>query len=173
MVGTRPIVAPAARHSRASARIASGVLTTTGSGPGSVLDLSNRRLRRVGRILVLWAWERALPHLVGKLLSGARDVVREVRVALHELRRLAGGEAEEVVEHQHLAVGLRPSADADGRDTNGARHPSRQDRRHPFQHQAESPGLLQRLRVGQDAIGLGLALALYLEAAHLVHELRR
>src|SRR5216683_6059157 len=119
MVGTRPIVAPAACHSRASARIASGVLTTTGSGSGSVLDLSSRRLGRVlgiRRILVLRARERALPHLVGKLLSGARDVVGEVRITLYELRRLAGGDAEEVVEHQHLAVGLRPGADADGRD---------------------------------------------------------
>src|SRR6266849_9958601 len=105
IVGTRPIVAPAACHSRASARIASGVLTTTGSGPGSVPDLSSRRLGRVlgvpansrrrlgvrgvlGGIFVLRARESAFPHLVGKLLSGARDVVREVRVALHELRRL-------------------------------------------------------------------------------------
>src|SRR2546422_9398175 len=80
IVGTRPIVAPAACHSRASARIASGVRTTTGSGPGSVLDLSSRRLGRVGGVLVLRTRESAFPYFVGKLLSRARDVVSEVRV---------------------------------------------------------------------------------------------
>ena len=77
------------------------------------------------------------------------------------------------MEHEHLAVRLRPGADADGRDVNRARHPSRQDGRHPFQHEAESAGLLERLCVRQDPFGLSLCLALHLESAQLVHELRR
>src|SRR5581483_6308310 len=45
--------------------------------------------------------------------------------------------------------------------------------RDAFEHDAEGAGLLEREGVGQDAVGLGLALALDLETAHLVDELRR
>src|SRR5260370_3843746 len=129
IVGTRPIEAPSACQPRATSRINPGVATTIGGwglDAGAVLDLVARSLGRgggtVGRVRVLGPGERAIAHLLNVALGGARDLVGKVGVALHELRRLAGGQAQHVVEDEHLPVRSRPRADADGRDSTRLGH---------------------------------------------------
>src|SRR6266849_10261345 len=109
IVGTRPIEAPSACQPRATSRINPGVPTAIGGwglDAGAVLDLVAFSLGRgcgtVGRVRVLGPGERAVAHLLNVALGGARDLVGQVGVALHELRRLAGGQAQHVVEDEHL-----------------------------------------------------------------------
>src|SRR5712691_7091802 len=178
MVGTSPIEAPSARHPRATSRINPGVPTAIGGAldAGAVLDLIALSLGRgggtVGRVRVLGPGERAVSHLLNVALGGARDLAGQVGVALHELRRLAGGQAQHVVEHEHLPVRSRPRADADSRDSKRPRHAGPDLSRHALEDDAERPRLLELLGVGQDARGLLVGLALDLEAAHLMDELR-
>src|SRR5207244_11289442 len=56
----------------------------------------------------------ALLHVLGEGPDGPRDVFPKVRVALHELRVLPGLEAEQVRDHQDLAVAVRAGPAADG-----------------------------------------------------------
>src|SRR5712692_8491605 len=64
------------------------------SDAGAVLDLVTLRVGRdsgtVGRVRVLGPGERAVAHLAHVALRGARDLLGQVGVPLHELRRLAG-----------------------------------------------------------------------------------
>src|SRR5712691_7346028 len=172
MVGTSPIEAPSARHPRATSRINPGVPTAIGGAldAGAVLDLVALSL---GRVRVLGPGERAVSHLLNVALGGARDLAGQVGVALHELRRLAGGQAQHVVEDEHLPVRSRPRADADGRDSKRLRHAGPHLSRHALEDDAERPRLLELLGIREDARGLLLGLALDLESAHLIHELRR
>src|ERR1700716_2098333 len=109
MVGTRPIVPPSRCHRRDITRIFCGESTTTGALSGSVLDLFACRLGLrggpVARVRVLGPGKGSVANVLGELLSRSRDLVREVRVPLHELGRLPDGEAEDVVKHQDLTVG--------------------------------------------------------------------
>ena len=77
------------------------------------------------------------------------------------------------MQHEHLPVGGGSSPDPDRRDAQRVRDRARQLAGHALEHDAERTGLLQPLRIGQDARRLGVSLALDLEAAHLVDELRR
>src|SRR5216684_1263862 len=179
IVGTRPIKAPSACQPRATSRINPGVATAIGGrglDAGAVLDLVAFSLGRgcgtVGRVRVLGPGERAVAHLLNVALGGARDLVGQVGVALHELRRLAGGQAQHVVEDEHLPVRSRPRADADGRDSKRLCHAGPHFGRHALEDDAEGPRLLELLGIRQDARGLLLGLALDLESAHLIHELR-
>ena len=73
---------------------------------------------------------------------------------------------------QHLPIGSGARADADRRNVKSLSDSAGQLGWDSFEDEAESSRLLERLGVGQDASGLRLALALDLEAAHLVDELR-
>src|SRR6267378_5096565 len=179
MVGTSPMRRPSTCHPRARSRMKAGVATAIGIeflGAGAVLDLVAFRLGRscgsVRGIRLLGAGERAVADLLHVLLSRSSDLVREVRVALHELRSLARGEAEHVVEDEHLPVRPGPRTYPDGRNAKGFRYTSRKVGRDALEDDAERSGLLELLRVRQDSSGLLVALALDLEAAHLVDELR-
>src|SRR5712692_2773192 len=136
IVGTSPIEAPSARHPRATSRMNPGVPTAIGGGldDGAVLDLVWLRLgragRSIGRVRVLGPWERAVADLLRVALGGLRDLLGQVGVALHELRRLARGQAQHVVEDEHLPIRAGPSPDADGRDSKRPRHAGRDLTRH-------------------------------------------
>ena len=53
--------------------------------------------------------------------DGAGDVGLEIGVRLDEFRHVAAGEAQQVVQHQHLAVAVGAGADADRGDRDLAR----------------------------------------------------
>src|SRR2546428_903564 len=180
MVGTSPIEQPSVCHPRAMSRMNAGVATAIGNellDACAVFDLIASRLgldpRSVGRIRVLGARERAVADFLYVPLRGACDVVGEVGVALHELRSLAGGDSQHVVEDEDLPVSSRPGTDADGRNAKGLRNTSREVGWHALEDDAERAGLLELLGVRQDARSVLVALALDLAAAHLVDELRR
>src|SRR5665213_1573207 len=177
MVGTRPMVWPSWRHRREVSSIAPGVSKMAGALAGAVLDLFFRILRPrrnpVGRVGVLRTGERPLSDLLGVLLGRLADLLSQVGVTLHELGRLAGGEPEHVVKYEHLAIGSGAGADPDGRDSKSLCHPGGHGVGHTLEDDAEGARLLQVCGIGQDASRLRLSLALDLEAAHLVHKLRR
>src|ERR1700674_931945 len=177
MVGTRPIESRSPRHFRDAASIDRGSSNTAKGLSGAVLDLLTffRAHRRgtVRRIRVLGPRKLAARHLSGETLGGVRDVLGQVGIPLDELRRLSGRQAQHVVVDEHLAVGAGSRADSDRRDAEALSHPACELTRNAFEDQGARPGLLQLLRVGHDPGRLGLALALDLEATHLVHELRR
>src|SRR6266851_2322213 len=171
IVGTSPIEQPSARHPRAMSRMNAGVAIAIGVlAAGAVLDLVHLAGRAGGRpvgsnggcrgVRMLGAGERAVADLLDVSLGGPCDLVGQVGVSLHELRRLAGREAEHVVEHEHLPIGRGTGPDADGRDAHRLGHVGRQVRGHALQDDAERAGLLQLPGVRQDARGLLLALAL-------------
>ena len=85
---------------------------------------------------------------------------------------MAAVEPEQVVQHQHLAVAIRPSADADGRDRTGCGDRFRQRCRHAFQHQQRRAGFGHRQRVLAQLGSGGVLAALHLETAEAVHRLR-
>src|SRR2546427_9483779 len=134
IVGTRPLALPAAAPRRDAPRIAAGCSITVRPlsavpdlfGPhelGGFAESSRGPLspvlcgrRSVGRVLVLRPRELPCAHVFRIRRRRARDLLCEVRVSLDELRRLAGGQAEQVVQDQDLPVGARTRADADGRD---------------------------------------------------------
>src|SRR5450631_4340698 len=177
IVGTSPIARPSLRQCRDASSIEPGSSNTAKGLSGAVPDLfffcAGRRCRAVCRVSVLGARELATGDLSGKTLGGAADLLGEIGVALDELRRLAGRQAEHVVKHQDLAVGTGTGPDADGWDPNGLRDAARELAWHSLEDQAERSSLLELFGVGQDPRRLSLALALDLEAAHLVDELRR
>src|SRR6266850_3058299 len=175
IVGTRPIAWPSRRQRRDTPSIFPGSSITAALLSGAVLDLVffAGRLRRsaVGRVGVFRSGEFAAGNFPGELLGGVPNVLGEIGVSLDELRRLTRGQAERVMEDKNLSVGSGAGADADGRDAKRLRDAAPKLARNSFQDQAERPGLLELLGVGQDPGGLGLRLALDLEAAHLVDEL--
>ena len=122
---------------------------------------------------MLGAREFSVPHVFGIGVRRARDLIGQVGVPLHELRRLAGRQPEHVVQDEHLPVGAGAGADADGRDAQRLSDGARELAGHSLQHDAEGSRLLQGFRVSQDPGRLRVRLALDLEPAHLVDELRR
>src|ERR1700690_889718 len=113
---------------------------------------------------MLWAGEGPAPDLGGEPRDCPADLVGEVGVALDELRRLAGGQAQHVVEDEDLPVGARAGPNSDGRDAQSGYHSSAKVGRHALENEAERTRLLERPRVGEDPGRLALALALHLEA---------
>ena len=85
---------------------------------------------------------------------------------------MAGVEAEQVVQHQHLAVATGAGADADGRDRAGGGDLRGQCGRHAFQHQQGGAGFGHGERILAQPGGGGILAALHLEAAEAVHRLR-
>ena len=76
---------------------------------------------------------------------------------LDELRPEVAEQAQHVVADQDLAVAGGRGADADGRHRHGLGDPPRQRLDHALDHHGEGAGLRDRLRVGDDPLGLGLA----------------
>src|SRR5712692_3400184 len=162
IVGTRPTVRPWARQASEVARMPAtrcsraGVLTAG-------LDLFRRLLQAwpVPAIVRMFGTGKsALGDLARVLLRGPGDLLRQVGVLLDELGRAARGQAEQVVDDQHLAVAVRPGTDADGRDAEGRGHLAGELAGDPFQHQAEGAGVLQGAGVGEDSSRPGRGLAL-------------
>src|SRR5579883_2621723 len=98
MVGTKPMRAPARRQAAIRARNASARVT---------VSMSER---------VLGGGKRAAAHRLGVGADRLEHGAAAGEKVLAEFRTLAGGDAEHVVEHQHLAVAIRAGADADGRN---------------------------------------------------------
>src|SRR6202521_699736 len=123
IVGTSPIELPPARHRREASSIAPGLSITTSPSARAVPDLVlflRRGSRSVGRVLVLGGGELAGADVLGVGRGRPRDLLRQAGVSLDELRRLAGGESEHVVEHEHLGVGGGTCADSYRRDARRA-----------------------------------------------------
>src|SRR5258708_30699791 len=125
MVARSPPLGSGACPRRDASCIAAAASNTANGLPGAVFDLfffSHRRGRRaVGRILVLRPRKLAGSDLFGEALGRIPDLLGEVGVALHELRRLPTRETEHVVVHEHLPIRAGPAADADRRDPKGLR----------------------------------------------------
>ena len=75
--------------------------------------------------------------------------------------------------HQHLAVALHAGADADRGDVQLARHQRAQLGGDALEHDGEAAGGLERARVGDQALLVGLTARLHLVAAERQHRLRR
>src|ERR1700680_2269158 len=117
MVGTSPIVSPSRRHRREVSSIVSGGSKIDGGLAGAVSDLFlslGGIHSAAGRGRVLSVREGARADLLGKALGGFGDLVGQVCVPLHKLRRLASGQPEHVVEHQYLAIRAGAGSDSDG-----------------------------------------------------------
>src|SRR2546430_13528424 len=100
MVRTRPIERPSRRNSRDASRISPACSITAGAS-APVLDLFSDcvhvlggRSRPISGVLVLRSWELSGAHLLRIPGGCLRDLFGQIGVALDELRRLAGGQAE-------------------------------------------------------------------------------
>ena len=101
-------------------------------------------LRRVDRERVLRGGEAASANLVGVVADRRHDLRAQLRVLLGEARRVARVDAEQVVQHEHLAVGVRAGADPDHRDLE-QRRDRRGDRgRDRLEHDRERTRRLER-----------------------------
>ncbi len=81
---------------------------------------------------------------------------------------VAGGHAQQVRDDQHLAITALAGPDANGRDLQLGRDLGGDFSGDALQHESKGAGILSRLRVGHQPIGV----ALHLVATHLVHGLR-
>src|SRR5262249_61777914 len=106
-------------------------------------------------------------------LQRIADRFTGLRVALDESRREAAEEADDVMEHQHLAVAVRARADADGRYADAVRHQLGELRRHELEHHAPAAGFLERDGAFHDAPHALLVLALQPVTAERRGGLRR
>src|SRR5947208_6609357 len=118
IVGTRPIDLASRRHARDRSRMALASSITTGGASAAVPDLFPVLCwsRSVGCVLMLRARELPGADVLGIGRRRPRDLFGQVGVTLDELRRLAGGQAEHIVQHEHLPVCARTRADADRRN---------------------------------------------------------
>ncbi len=92
-------------------------------------------------------------------------LILEVRVALHEARAAALADPQQVVEHQHLAVGRGPGADADHRHVDQRHQLLGDGRRNGLEHDREAARLLQRQHLLDDPRGAAGTAALGAVAA--------
>ena len=95
----------------------------------------------------------ALAYLGGIQLDGLAHVLRERRIALHELGVEPVVQPQHVGEHQHLAVAGWPCADADGGDREGLGDLGCERRRDELQYDGKGARLLQRLGIGLESLG--------------------
>src|SRR5262249_44749580 len=135
----------------------------------------------------LAAWWRSRASLVGFLGGGEASLLHvldearecrgralgEIGVLTHQLGVVAGGESQRVVPPPPLAVAASAGAEADGGDAEGAGDAAGELGRHALEHQRESPRVLERPAIGEQALGALLAPPLHAVAAELEHGLRR
>src|SRR6185437_16200689 len=119
----------------------------------------------VDREALLLGRKSAAAHFLRVAFQRITDRVTRLGVAFYEGRRKAAEQADDVVEHQHLAVAVRAGADADGGDTDAARDELRELRRHELEHHAPAARLLERDGALHDAPHALLVLALQSIAA--------
>src|SRR5512138_3070675 len=102
---------------------------------------------------VLGSW--VLPRLHGLRVSlhGFERAVVPGHEVLRELRLAAGGDVENVVQHQDLPVGVRPCADADHRHTQLLGDRCTERRRNAFEQHDVRAGALERERVAGHLFG--------------------
>src|SRR5439155_1676802 len=161
IVGTNATRRPCRRHRLTTRRTVgiAAVTITAGSPPRS--------------IRFLLGGESAGLHVGDVALERLADGLGQARVTANELGLVAQEQAEQVVAHEHLAVAADPRADADRRDRERARHLRAQPGRDALEHDREATGLLQHLRLAQQALLIGLAARLHLVAAHRQDGVRR
>src|SRR5450830_2128211 len=102
-----------------------------------------------------------------------RHLFVKIRILLDELRREAVGQAEQVVRHENLAVACGPGADSDRGNREAARDEAGEPVRDRFEDERVTARVLESVRVLDETSRRGGRLTLSLEAAELVHLLRR
>ena len=65
---------------------------------------------------MLFIRKRATANFVAILGDGAGDFGFQISIGLHEFWHVAGRDAEQIVQHEHLAVAIGSGTDADGGD---------------------------------------------------------
>ena len=89
--------------------------------------------------------EGASANFVAVLGHGAGDLRFQVGIRFDESRHVTAGDAEEVVQHQHLAVAVGAGADADRGDRDLLGDFLGQLAGDAFEHHREGAGVLRRL----------------------------
>src|SRR5215210_2914726 len=92
---------------------------------------------------VFWLRVLARGDLGSKGLGCCLDLVSQIRVLLHETRKFALGDSQEVVEDEHLSIGIWASADPDRWDLKAPSDLLGQSARHRFEHQRECASRLE------------------------------
>src|SRR5262244_1873496 len=100
------------------------------------------------------------------------DGAREIRVPPHEFWLELPVQPHHVVEHEHLAVAGRASADTDRGNGDRLSDLGGESLRHAFEHYGKATGSRKRDCVLEDLPGGARLPALNLEAAELVKRLR-
>src|SRR4029077_17566134 len=125
------------------------------------------------REAVLRIREAPLPDIGVEPLEGIDDDRPELGVALRELRLELAEQAEDVVEHEHLAVTVNARTDADRGDGQALGGELGDRRRDRLEDDRERAGVLERERVVEELAGRATGLRLDLEATELRNALRR
>src|SRR5258706_1015155 len=119
----------------------------------------------VDAIAVVVVRERAGAHVGGVGLQAGDRHLRQIGVALGELRLEIGEHSEQVVREQDLPVGAAAGADADGRDFELLRDDARDLRRYCLELEHEAARVLDRERILEDLHGCVRGASLDPEAA--------
>src|SRR4051794_15246880 len=115
----RSITSPSPSVEKRRCAVWTGTVALQASAAGERLPgLVEQRLHpldlvRRHRVAVLGLRVAALAHVLGKSTHALDHLLLDVGVALHEAPHPAVVDAEQVVKHQHLAVGGRTGADPD------------------------------------------------------------
>src|SRR3954469_19342267 len=112
--------------------------------------------------------EGSRAHFFGVGAGRFTNPAREIIVALHESWSSLE-HAEHVIDHQHLAVAIGRRPDADHRGSNGFGDFGRDRLHHPLDDDAERACVGDRLRVGDDLLGLMVLAAAGAVATQHVH----
>ena len=88
-----------------------------------------------------------------------------------EARPLAGGDAQHVIQHQHLGIAVRTRADADHRNPQGIADPGSERCRNTLQQQQIRARILQRQGIVMDPPGALLVTPLHPVTPQLVYRL--
>src|SRR5258708_5476278 len=115
--------------------------------------------RRAVRLLI--RWELPLLHIAAAFRGGLGDPLSHLRVAPREFRGVAEAHPHEVVEHEDLAVAVRPRADADRRNPQFCSDACGHLARNGFEHYGERARGLDGARVAQQLLGALLGLTLH------------
>ena len=107
-----------------------------------------------------------------KRVAASRRMSPTCAYSLTNFAGLPVAEAGEVLPHEHLGVAGRSGADADGGDVERGGQVRRDLRRHDLHDDGEGTGVLQRLRVLQQAVRRLVATALHAVATQRVDRLR-
>ena len=111
--------------------------------PASVCGVARRALRRRSHAMLGRGKPTGLDRL-DERRDRSLDTVTAGHEVADEAHRLAGVNAEHVVEHQHLAGAAGPGADADRRDRKLGGQRRRKRGRHHFEHQQRAPASASR-----------------------------